>query len=202
MTWVSCLMVAPSVGFAVARRPFVAYRALAAERPTLADALRGPLVWLLFMACVVSWTTSGALLVEHLLLSPLAWWFVPVVQGSWVVLVARRFGERSIPRTIALYYHGHLPWFVWLATVAGICLMAPDPWSWLRWLLETGVLPAMLVVAAGWCGVLTFAMFRCGLGLTRRQSVLATVAHYVGCTTIIVGWFAVTGQLLPLWGIM
>ena len=188
----------------IALRPFATYRELGSEpAPTLGRALLGPAAWLLFVACFVSWTTSGALLVEHLAIGPVFWVFVPLVQSLAVILVARAFaGASSAPRVLRLYYAGHAPWLALLAVVAGICLVAPTPWPVFRWLLQHGVLFVALIAAFTWCIVLTYAMFRGALSLDRRQSIAATAAHYVACILLFSSWFVVTGQLLPLWGIM
>lgn len=187
----------------VAVKPFATYRALGLEAPpSLGHALTGPLGWLVLVACFVSWTTSGNLLVEHLAFSPLAWCFVPLVQAASVVVVAGRFAGTGRAQAIALYYRGHLPWLGLLVLVAGLCLIVPDPWPAFGWLLETGVLPVLVAVATIWCALLTYAMFRAGLGLSRQRSLAATAAHYLGCTLAFTSWFLLTGQLLPLWGIM
>lgn len=186
----------------VAVRPFAAYRALGAEAPpTRNRAVWGPLGWLLVIACFVSYTTSGNLLLEHLVFSPLSWCFVPIVQAAWVAAVARRFSGADPRRAIALYYRGHLPWLGLLMLISGACLVVPHPWLVFRWLLASGVLAAVVAGVTLWCGLLTYAMFRAGLGLSRPRSLAATAAHYLGCTIAFTSWFLVTGQLLPLWGI-
>ncbi len=188
---------------AVAHAPFETYRRLGSEAPPgWRTVMLLPLGWLLLVACFVSWTTSGRLLFEHLSFASLAWCFVPLVQASWVSEVARRFGIASRPRVVALYYRGHFPWQALLLVVAGLCLVLPEPWSTFRWLLTTGVLPALVVGVALWCAVLTYAMFASGLSLSRSRALAATALHYTGCTLLFVSWFLVTGQLLPLWGIL
>lgn len=185
----------------VALAPFRTYRALAAgPPPTIGRALMGPIAWLACVACFVSWTTSAGLLLDHLVFAPLVWCFAPAVQGGWSVLVTRGFGEPSSARALSLYYVGHGPWLVLLFLIGGACLFLPDPFSFFR--TAPLVVAGAAAVASLWCGVLTFAMYRAALGLSRRRSAVATAAHYLGCTALFVGWFLVTGQLLPLWGIM
>jgi hypothetical protein len=187
----------------VALRPFVTYRMLGEQPPPrLRDALLQALGWLGLVACFVSWTTSAALLPEHLVFSPLAWCFVPLVQGASAVAVAGRLAESSPARAIALYFRGHAPWYGLLLLISAICLFAAEPWLAFRWLFRTRVAALLGGVAVGWCVLLTYAMFRTGLGLTRRVSWLATSLHYLSCTLVFTSWFLVTGQLLPLWGIM
>jgi hypothetical protein len=139
---------------------------------------------------------------EHLLFSPLAWCFVPLMQGGWMVWVARRFAGASAARSLVLYYHGHFPWLALLMLMSGACLFVSEPWLTLGWFIKSGALGGLALVATVWCGVLTYAMFRRGFGLSRRQSGWATAAHYGGAVVLFVSWFLWTGQLLPLWGLM
>lgn len=187
----------------VALRPFRTYRELGgAAAPSLRRALLGPLGWLALLVCFVSWTTSGALMFDHLLFGPLVWWFAPAVQGGVSIGVARAYGERSFARSLSLYYRGHAPWQLLLLLVAGACLVVPDPSSILRSSVVPAALAVLVVVACVWCGVLTYAMYRAGFGFSRGRSARATALHYVGCTLNFTGWFLFTGQLLPLWGMM
>jgi hypothetical protein len=194
------MMVAWSDDARVMLRPFATYRELAARpgaRPWL-----GPLRWSLVIACLVSLTTAGKLLADHLLLAPLAWAFAPLSQTLWIVLVARMFRVRIGPgKVVALYFAGHAPWFMVLVSIAGVCLLAPSPWAAMQWLLRTRVALAVPLVATAWCGVLTYAMFRSALGLGRGASLLASAAFYVGYGGTLVSYFLATGQLLPLFGV-
>jgi hypothetical protein len=183
----------------VAIHPFAGYARLAREP---GSPWRGIAVWLLTTACFVSWTTSGALLPEHLLLNPLVWIFAPIVQSAWVAAAARAAGRKHLREVIALFYQGHLPWLAFLLVISGACLFAPEPWRVLAWSLEYHVLVALFLVTVGWCALLTYALFRAGLGLGRGRSALATVTYYLGAAATMTSWFLFTGQLLPLWGIL
>jgi hypothetical protein len=181
-------------------RPFATYRELS-ERP-LTHAWLGPLRWSLAIACFVSLTTAGRLLVDHLLLAPLAWAFAPVTQIVWIVAVARMWRSRlTIGKLVDLYFAGHGPWLVLLALATGVCLLAPDPTAVFRWLARAGIPIALPLVATVWCCFLTYAMFRSALGLRRGASILASAVFYLGYGGTLVGYFLVTGQLLPLFGV-
>ena len=86
----------------VALRPFATYRELHEQpAPSLGTALTGPARVALVLACCVSWTTSGHLLLEHLVLAPLSWAFLPVIQTAALLITARLWKARAgtpIPR--------------------------------------------------------------------------------------------------------
>lgn len=186
-------------------RPFAAYAALRSEEPaTWSAALWGALRWLLFVACFVSWTTSGRLVVEHLVLAPLAWAFGPILQAVWIVIAVRMASRRSasppVPQVIALYFRGHAPWMAALLALSGICSLSPDPAS----LMIAGVaMPlafGLMMVALVWSGVLTYAFFSAACRLDRWWSSVGTTVFYVGYGMSLTSHFAITGQLAPILG--
>ena len=182
-------------------RPFAGYRELA-ERPAgFRQALLGLFRWSLVIACFVSLTTAGRLVLDHVLLAPLGWAFAPVAQTLCVMTTARLFRARlSTAKLLELYFAGHAPWFVVLSLTAGVCLLAPEPAEALRFAIRTGLVFAFVLGAIAWCCFLTYAMFRSGAALGRGAAALASAVFYAGYAGTLVGYFLVTGQLLPLFG--
>ncbi|HZO16444.1 MAG TPA: hypothetical protein VFB62_24385 [Polyangiaceae bacterium] len=182
-------------------RPFAGYRALAATPAGARAALLGLFRWCVVIACFVSLTTAGRLLLDHLLFAPLGWAFAPVAQTLCVIATARVV-KAKLPTTklLELYFAGHAPWFVLLVLIAGVCLFAPEPQLALRFFVGTGIGFALVLAAIVWCCFLTYAMFRTGVGLGRGAAALASALFYVGYAGTLVGYFLVTGQLLPLFG--
>jgi hypothetical protein len=195
----------------VMMEPFAAYRALRRDEPTSWLAAGwGVLRWLLFVACFVSWTTSGRLLVEHLLFGPIAWAFAPLLQALWIVVSLRIAARQAAPpntapapktpQLIALYFRGHAPWMVLLFVVSGICLFVPEPSRLLVSGLGIPLVGALFVAALVWGGVITFALFRAGCGLSRGRSAFGTALFYAGYAGSLTTHYAVTGQLAPILG--
>jgi hypothetical protein len=177
-------------------RPFRGYAELAQSNeghgaPTV---VVGVTRFLFVFGAFVSLTATGRLAPFELGSAMLSFGYVPVVQavalGVATQLVAR---EVRIGRAVALYAEGYGPWFLLMLLVAGGSLLAPAPAS----LLATagGVLMLGAIV---WSGVLTFACFRSGLGLSRRKSVLATAVHHLMVTGLVLGYFLIAGQLWPI----
>jgi hypothetical protein len=186
-------------------RPFTAYAALRSEEPaTWSAAAWGALRWLLLVACFVSWTTSGRLVADHIVLSPLAWGFGPILQAIWILIAIRLAsrGSAVLParQVIALYFRGHGPWMLLLLAVSAICLFVPEPSSlWISGLVFPA-LGALMLVALTWGAVLTYALFSAACGLDRWWSGVGTVVFYVGYGMSLLAHFAVTGQLAPILG--
>jgi hypothetical protein len=190
-------------------RPFRTYAELAAapdDRAGLGGsagrtlATRVALV-LLVIGGFVSFTAAGRLVAFHVASTMVFWSFVPAVQAGVFAAVVRLCGPpRQRPRTVpalVLYFTGHGPWLVFLLLVAGVCLAAPDVYGAMRWLLGHYVLPALFLGAIGWCGVLTFACFRAGLGWSRGRAGAGTALFYAGFSAVIVGYYLAMNQIQP-----
>lgn len=183
-------------------RPFGTYAELARRPGERWQGLAGPLRWLLVIGCFVSLTSAARIVVDHMILAPLSWALIPFVQSLWIVAIARLFRARLGWRAaVELYFVGHGPWLSVLALVAGVCLIAPEPWPVFRFLLSTGALPLLALVATAWCVLLTYALFRSAFALGRAASLAATASFYTAATATFAGYFLVTGQLLPLFGV-
>jgi hypothetical protein len=190
----------------VMARPFRAYAELASiageAGPAATRALVGRVgLILLILGGFVSLTAAGRLVAFHVASTMVFWAFVPAVQAAVFALALRLVGPRRDPPALAgalwLYFTGHGPWMLFLLLLAGVCLLSPDVYGTMTWLLRKGVLPAALLGTIVWSMVVTFACFRAGLGFTRGRAVAGTVVFYVGFTAAIVGWFLAGNQIQP-----
>ena len=146
----------------------------------------------------VSLTTAGRLVAAHVAMTALFWAFVPFWQVVGV-LVALRVVAPKTPRVraLCLYFVGHGPWLGLLLVISGVCIFAPNVYAAMMTLLTSGALPGALLVAFAWGGVLTWALFRSGLSLSRGRAAAATAIFYLVFIGAIVGYYFVTDQILP-----
>src|SRR6202012_4284608 len=134
--------------------------------------LRRALFFLFGPGSFVSLTAAGRLVAFHVFSTMAFWSFVPLVQAAVFVVALRlvRAPRRPPAHGLDLYFAGHGPWLMFFMLVAGVCLLAPDVYAAMTWLLRSYVLPGLMLVTIGWSGVLTYACFRAGLGLPRRRA--------------------------------
>jgi len=177
-------------------RPFRVYAelALAEEgngRPTV---LAGMARFLFVFGAFVSLTATGRLAPNELVSGMISFSYVPIVHAIALGLATRSVArEIRLARAFALYAEGCGPWLFFLLLVAGGSLFAPAPAR-----LLSGISGWMMLGATVWSGLLTYACFRSGLGLSRRRAATATALHYVFATGLILGYFLAAGQLLPI----
>lgn len=177
-------------------RPFRGYAELAlveegAGRPTLAG---GMLRFLFVFGAFVSLTATGRLAPVELVSAMISFSYVPVVHFIAVGVATRSVArEVKVTRAFALYAEGYGPWFGFLLVIAGSALFAPSPARVLA-----AIAPWLFLGALAWSGVLTFACFRSGLGLSRRRAGAATALHYVVIAGLVLGYYIAAGQLLPI----
>jgi len=124
-----------------------------------------------------------------------AWSFLPALQIASVVASWLAFARRRIPlrRAIHLHFLGHLPWSLWLLALAAVASETSPR-------REVGVLQlASATVAAPflWSRVIGWHFFRRVYALGRGATLLATAPHAAIVLGAILGFFLVTGQLLP-----
>jgi hypothetical protein len=175
-------------------RPFRGYEELATmgaeDTPTIAE---GALRLLFVIGAVVATTASGRLAPIELVVAMVSFAYVPLAQLV-AMGVALRAVSRTTPirRAFALYLAGHGPSLATLLAIATLCLVAPSP---ARVLLA--VVPPLALVMFAWGGLLTYACFRRGLGLTGARAGIATALHAVVLSSIIVGYYLGMGQLGP-----
>jgi hypothetical protein len=181
-------------------RPFRTYAELGAEDEAPRPAIYARLfVLMVVLGAFVSFTAAGRLVPLHVVSPSIAWAYVPLLQLAATALVRRRFvRQQSVARIYALYLAGHGGWMLLLLAIASVCLFAPDAPAALLWLLRTGIIPLAVLANFVWGIVITFALFRRGLGLTRGTAHAATALFYSIYAGSIASWFLVTGQLHTL----
>jgi hypothetical protein len=184
--------------------PFRVYQELAASeepdtgRRAIERALSRALFVLFVIGAFVSWTAAGRLVAFHVASTMVFWSFVPAIQAALFAAILRALGPgQGIARGLSLYFTGHGPWLLFLSALAGVCLFAPDVYGLLMWLLGHGILPALLVGTWAWSGLLTFACFHAGLGLSRRRAQLATSLFYAGYVGAIVSYYLLMNAIQP-----
>lgn len=180
--------------------PFRVYQELADAEEDVDPrrAIERALFVLFVIGAFVSWTAAGRLVAFHVASTMVFWSFIPAIQAVSFAVVLRFLAPGSgLARALAFYFTGHGPWFFFLTALAGVCLFAPDVYGALTWLLGHGILPGLLLGTWIWSGLLTFACFRTGLGLSRRRAGLATALFYVGYVGAIVSYYLVMNAIQP-----
>lgn len=182
------------------RRPFLTYGALAGvtdARP-LRTALLRALLLLFVIGAFVSITSAGRLVTFHVAGTMAFWSFLPLIQGLVFGAVVRLVApKQSVKAALALHFRGYALWHLFLLAVSGVCLFAPDVAAAMTALLSTGVLPGLLVATWVGSGVLTFACFRSGIGLSRARASAATALYYLGYVGTIVAYYLAMNQIQP-----
>lgn len=181
-------------------RPFRTYRALSplrAER-TWSDLARGVCLELVLLGAFVSLTSAGRLVLGHMLFTAVFWGFLPLLQIVAVIAAVRVASprERSIP-ALSLYFEGLGPYYVFFLVLPAICLLAPDVYGAMTALLRVGVLPLYLLGTIVWGGVITWAFFREGLGLSRARSGLGSAVFYAIFVGVVVGYYLACNEIQP-----
>ena len=177
-------------------RPFRTYAELSEhdDEPVLVRPLR----LLLVLGAFVSFTTAGRLVAAHVAWTFAFWSFVPALQAMAAAVALRLFAPgRPMRPAITLYFAGLGPWLLLLSLISATCLLAPDVYATMTWLLGVGILPGLFVATFGWGVLLTFAFFRAGLGLSRWRASLATSVFYSAYCGSIVGYYLITNQIQP-----
>jgi len=196
MTW--------SLDTRVMIRPFRVYSELAGAEPQegFRTAIERAVFLLLVIGAFVSFTTAGRLVAFHVASTMIFWSFVPLVQAALFAAVLRVIAPRArLSLGLALYFAGHGPWLIFLMMVAGVCFFTSDVAASFFAMLRTGVLPAFLLGTWIWSGVLTFACFRAGMGLSRARAGLATALFYTGYVVAIVSYYLAMNSIQPQVGV-
>jgi len=175
--------------------PFRGYAELAAEnRPARPAVTRGMLRFLFVFGAFVAITATGRLAPMELGSAMISFAYVPVVHaaaaGLAVRIVAR---DVPLPRMLALYTESYGPWFFFVLLVAGGTIFGPEPGG----LLST-VLAGVALGGIAWSGMLTYACFRSGLGLSRVRAAAALATHHLLILALYILYFLAAGQLLPI----
>lgn len=179
-------------------RPFSGYAALARAHAAGDDdaptALGGALRLLVVLGAVVSLTATGRLAPIEATIAAGSFAYVPIVQALALAFALRVIAPKvPFARALALHFAGSGPWLLALLGVAAVALLAPRPAP----ALFTAI-PILAVIAWAWGNVLTYALFRGALGLSRARSAAGVALHLVGINLIVPAYFLAFGQLAPL----
>jgi len=124
-----------------------------------------------------------------------AWSFLPALQILSVAATWLAFARCRIPlrRAIHLHFLGHLPWSLWLVAIASIAASTSPR----REVSVFQFVFATIGVPVVWSRLIGWHFFRRVYALGRGATLLATALHAAIVLGAIVGFFLVTGQLLP-----
>lgn len=153
---------------------------------------------MLSLGAFVSFTTAGRLVPAHLVGTALAYSFLPVLQGVSLAVAMRAGGGR---RSLAQVFSGHLagygPWALLLAVFDALCAFAPDVLAALGALFRTGVLPVLALTTIAWSVRMQHALLRAS-----GARGFATAVYYGTFVALVVGWYVLNGDMLPLLGVL
>ena len=184
-------------------RPLSTYRELATREVSLREALAGPLQLSFAVACFVSWTTAGRLLIDHLIFGQLSWAFLPVIQIVALSLVALMWRlDKPWPQLVSMYFRGHMPWLIVIGLMSLLCLIPAGTWPAYRFLLTTDLLPLIFGITIAWCVALSVAFFRAGVGLSWVRSLAVALCFYALQIGFGVAYYAALNQVQPLIGVI
>jgi hypothetical protein len=138
-------------------RPATAYSKLA-----LADgdsAWTRPLFFSFLIGCVVSLSATGRATVRLVAPATLYAMLIPLVEVALLWVLLRRRSMVPLPRAIDLFFMGHLPWCLWLLSLATMFTFGPTlaAFLWIGWLWRCTTIPALLV----WSAYIDYCFFRC-----------------------------------------
>lgn len=173
--------------------PFRGYRELAANGETPSIAL-GAGRFLLVLGALVSVSATGRFAPAEALLAMVSFAWLPLVHVLSIAFTTRIFAPAfGWRRAFAFYLQGIGPWLLLLLFFTGAVLFAPHPErpSLVLWI-------PLVPVAAVWSVLLSYAMFRAGLGLARGRAALATLLFWIANLALILGYFLAVGQLWPI----
>lgn len=183
----------------VTLRPFREYERLLREwesdspRDTALRVLWGAARLLGVIGVFVSFTSTGRLSLVDLLLASGAFSWVLGVQaaGLWCARVVAR---TKVPylTLAALYLEGHGIWLLSLLAICAALLFGQDSLT-----SVSRVAPIAVLVAFVWGIVVTVALFA-KANVSKKRAAAATVTFYVVTTALVLGYYLVLGQLLPI----
>ncbi|MFO0586450.1 MAG: hypothetical protein U0441_02860 [Polyangiaceae bacterium] len=181
-------------------RPFRTYRELAKlrDRRTWRDLARGVAIEMTLLGGFVSITSAGRMVLAHVVFTALFWGFLPALQIGAIFAAVRVAAPRErIAAAASLYFEGLGPWYVFFLALPAVCLLSPDVYGTMTTLLRVGALPAYLLATIVWGGVITWAFFREGLGLTRGRAALGSAVFYVIFVGVVVGYYLACNEIQP-----
>lgn len=174
-------------------RPAAAYERLSRE------ARRGslwqkPVLVAFVIGLALAVSSAGRPTLRLVLDCAVAWSFIPALQVGSVALVAVALGRGALwKRAVELHFLAHLPWSVWILGIATLAVCLPPERDEQVWssMLVTAAIPFL------WSRILSWHLFRRGLGMGAPAALLAVVLHLVLVCGAIAVFFLATGQLGP-----
>jgi hypothetical protein len=186
----------------VALSPDSTYRALVTddERVAAWRMLRRPLVVLIVIATAVPIMAVQRITLGLLASSIVSFGFVVLIQmvvGAALIASARS-RRAALPRALDLWFAGHVPYSLWLLTVAAAFSVAP--WASLDLFIALAAIPA------AWTAVIVAAFCRQVLGSSTAGARWRAAAHFIVMWAIALelvavsagGWFQITRAVTAL----
>lgn len=186
----------------VALSPDSTYRALVAddERVAAWRMLRRPFVVLTVIATAVPIMAVQRITLGLFVSSTVSFGFVVLIQmvvGAAFIASARS-RRAALPRALDLWFAGHIPYSLWLLTVAAAFSVAP--WG------SLDLLVALAAIPAAWTAVIVAAFCRHVLGSSRAGARWRAAAHFIVMWAIALelvavtagGWFQITRSVKGL----
>lgn len=186
----------------VAVAPDSTYRVLVADNEpvSLWRMLRRPLVVLIVIATIVPIMAVQRITLGLFVSSTVSFGFVVLIQmvvGAAFIASARS-RRAALPRALDLWFAGHIPYSLWLLTVAAAFSVAP--WG------SLDLLVALAAIPAAWTAVIVAAFCRHVLGSSRAGARWRAAAHFIVMWAIALelvavtagGWFQITRSVKGL----
>ena len=159
----------------VAFAPDSTYRSLVAdrERVTAWRMLRRPLIVALVIGTAVPIMAVQRVTLGLLAASTLSFSFTVVIQlVVGVAVIASATSRRTtVTRAVDLWFAGHVPYSVWLLTVAAVFAAMPSA--------SMDLLFVLAVIPAAWTGVIVAAFCRQVLGTSRGGARVRATVHFL-----------------------
>src|SRR5438132_1693824 len=122
--------------------------------------LKRPLFLSFFLACTVSFLTTGTLTFRLIAPSMIYWSFIPITEIAALATVSRNDRHRiSFPNLIDSFFRGYSPWFLWLAGLCAIWALMSPPTKRFDWAVSTVWGDGGLALALVWSLYIDFHFF-------------------------------------------
>src|SRR5215472_2186395 len=136
-------------------------------------AVRRPLLVAFVLGCSVSLMTSGRVTLRLAGPATVHWSFVPLAGIAGLAVVS---GRRLRAETIDHFFHGYLPWMLWIIAFAALWAFVPAPIAFARtgypWVWE-----GLALIALVWSSRTDFHFFQRILGRSRRGAMRDLLVH-------------------------
>jgi hypothetical protein len=182
----------------LAIQPAEGYSALIARdaRTSWRMALHRPLLGALLVGVSVAIAATGRASPAVVLSATMAWSWVMVVQFAIALVMTRplpRDGSVSAARAFELWFAGHVPWTLWVLTLAPLLRVAPET--------PVELLLVSTLVPMAWTATIAAAFGRVVLRQSERMALMRAGLHQLVLLGVILsyaawaagGWFRIVG---------